>query len=66
MVKVENLESLSIEDRGHLAKADLIHKLSPYYESHENSIVSKISILPNHSAFFHSWTPSTYCRHQRI
>jgi hypothetical protein len=54
MVKVENLESLSIEDRGHLAKADLIHKLSPYYESHENSIVSKISILPNHSAFFHS------------
>jgi hypothetical protein len=31
MVLIENIESLNSDDRRHLAKADLINKLSPYY-----------------------------------
>lgn len=36
---------VSKEDRTHLAKGELIEKLSPYYESHPHSLFEKIRTL---------------------
>lgn len=48
---------ISKEDRKHLAKAELIEKLSPYYETHESSLYDKLSnMLNQYTLFFHMST----------
>jgi hypothetical protein len=35
MVKVEDISSLKLSDREHLAKAEMIHNLESYYNFHD-------------------------------
>ena len=53
---------VSKEDRTHLAKAELIEKLSPYYEAHESSLFDKLSAFSCSAFYFTTRTSSRYCQ----
>ena len=53
MTKIHDVSNVSLSDREHLAKADMIHNLEGYYNSHDQSLLKK---LCNFILLVHSFT----------